>query len=134
MQCSDAVKEITHYLLHGAHAGAEAPHAALTHVAGCRACLQTLAELGALWTDSPSQLRTVAPQLTCDECQEFLPLYVDTARKLRPDFAAFDAVAHHLERCSNCHEEYALLAELANAEWLYAARSTWRHAPPGPYL
>lgn len=113
MKCSDAISQISDYLLRGAEAGEVAPQAALEHIAGCRACLATLDELGTLWTAVQSPLLAAAAGLlTCDECSEQLPAYVDAQRTGQPLSAHFAQVTRHLQGCPRCQEEYELLLSL----------------------
>lgn len=112
MDCTDTLAQINHYLLRGVHIGEPAPQQALAHAAGCRHCLQTLAELGALWTDQSSLLNAAVDLLTCAECQELLPAYVDALRATDTGFAKRDRVIHHLAHCTACREQYVLLSEL----------------------
>src|SRR5690349_19566752 len=113
MKCSDAISQISHYLLRGAQAGEVAPQAALAHIAGCRDCLATLDELGTLWTGVKSPLLAAAADLLmCDECSKLLPAYVEAQRAGQALPLHFAQVTHHLEGCPRCQEEYELLLSL----------------------
>ena len=140
MDCTVALAQITHYLLRGVQMGEPAPQKALAHVAGCRHCLQTLTELGTLWTDQSSLLNATVDLLTCHECQEMLPAYVDAHRAPDMVLAKHERVIHHLAHCTPCRQQYALLTELveelalAEASMLHASdvaneQTTSSHAP-----
>jgi hypothetical protein len=60
--------------------------------------------------------RTRDEELSCSECFELLPTYVDLeVAGGRPD-NGLPLFAQHLEQCTVCREEYETLCELARLE------------------
>jgi predicted anti-sigma-YlaC factor YlaD len=72
------------------------------------------------WTQLERLLRLVArtegEELSCDECFELLPQYVDLEVAGEASNVRLPLFGHHLEQCAVCREEYETLRELARLE------------------
>jgi hypothetical protein len=83
----------------------------ITHIAYCRKCRGTLTLLltNLLHVPYPRDL------ITCEECLDDLPAFIDIERLESTDAAAraFSHVWWHLLTCSECAEYYRMVAELA---------------------
>ncbi|MBK8051069.1 MAG: zf-HC2 domain-containing protein [Anaerolineales bacterium] len=121
MEYTVAIAQITGYLLLGAYVSEPLPQKALAHAAGCRSVFRRWRSLVHCNPDQPSLLRAAVNLLTCDECQELLPVYVDVQRTAGTVFAERERVAHHLAHCQSCQEQYALLTELVEEMALVGA-------------
>jgi hypothetical protein len=55
-------------------------------------------------------------ELSCTECFERLPPYVDLAAGGRDAAGAMPALAQHLHQCGVCREEYEVLRDLARED------------------
>jgi hypothetical protein len=56
-------------------------------------------------------------RLTCQECQDLLPDYIQAATEGRADEGQWGALAFHLEICPHCSSEYTALVELMELAW-----------------
>jgi predicted anti-sigma-YlaC factor YlaD len=72
------------------------------------------------WAQSERLLRLVActedEELSCDECFELLPQYVDLEVSSEAPKVRLPHFRRHLEQCAVCREEYEALRELARLE------------------
>lgn len=84
-----------------------AAEAALAHVRGCPYCQRRLGPLAlALASDEEDQL-------TCQQCQDRLPEYLQAELQGQAHDPQWHPIALHLEQCPHCAAVYAELAELA---------------------
>jgi len=108
MQTTDCRVAIEHLLaywenpdLHRAEA-----EAAFSHIGKCPHCERRVRYLmRALAADEEDSL-------TCQECQDLLPEYLQAEAEGRADEAQWRFTALHLETCPHCSAEYATLSEL----------------------
>lgn len=85
----------------------------LTEIAESRNLIEQLALLSTLVTGEKSTLKTQTDLLlTCQECQEALPAYVEAQIKGIAAGLRYSQIHAHLETCADCREEAALLYEL----------------------
>jgi hypothetical protein len=72
------------------------------------------------WTKLERLLRLVArtedEELSCDECFELLPQYVDLEVLGEAPNVRQPLFRHHVEQCAVCREEYETLREVARLE------------------
>ena len=69
-------------------------------------------------------------ELSCTECFDRLSGYVDREVGAGDAARAMPELAHHLQQCGVCHEEYEVLCDLVRAD---AARAAPGDDPPdGP--
>ena len=59
---------------------------------------------------------TANEELSCTECFELLPPYVDLELAGRPVDTALSLLRQHLDRCAVCREEYETLRDFARLE------------------
>jgi len=108
MQTTDCRAAIEHLLaywenpdLHRAEA-----EAAFSHIGKCAHCERRMRYLmRALATDEEDLM-------TCQECQDLLPEYLQAEGAGRAHEAQWHLVVFHLETCPHCSAEYATLSEL----------------------
>jgi predicted SprT family Zn-dependent metalloprotease len=105
MDCRVAVERLLAYLenpdLHRAEADA-----ALSHIGKCPHCENRMRHLvRALTSDEEDSL-------TCRECQNLLPDYVQAEAEGQAHEPRWRPVTFHLETCPHCSTEYAALSEL----------------------
>ena len=55
-------------------------------------------------------------ELSCSECFDLLPQYVDLEVAGAAPGSSLPLLRQHLEQCTVCREEYAILRELARLE------------------
>ena len=60
--------------------------------------------------------RTQDEELSCTDCFDVLPQYVDLEIAGQPPDAQVPLFRQHLEQCAVCREEYETLRELARLE------------------
>jgi predicted anti-sigma-YlaC factor YlaD len=60
--------------------------------------------------------RTEAEELSCSECFDVLPQYVDLEIAGETPDARLPTFRQHLEQCAVCREEYETVRELARLE------------------
>lgn len=100
--------------------------AAISHMSECPYCAERIDHLiRALATDE-------IDQLTCQECQELLPEYLQAEIDGRAHEAKWRPVAFHLETCPHCSEMYAALVDLMGLA--YGERGTEPPHYPVPEL
>jgi len=115
MQTTDCREAIEHLLAYGENPDlhrAEA-EAALDHIGKCPHCGRRVGYLVRVLTADEEDL------MTCQECQDLLPEYLQAETDGRADDAQWHRVALHLETCPHCSAEYAELSallELAHGE------------------
>jgi glutaredoxin len=108
MQTKDCLAALEHLLtylenpnLHRAEADA-----AISHMRKCPHCENRVGHLiRALTTDEEDSL-------TCKECEDLLPDYLQAEREGQAHAPRWRAVALHLETCPHCSAEYATLSDL----------------------
>ena len=105
IDCDAAIEQLLAYLenpdLHRAQADA-----ALSHVEKCPHCQNRIRHLvRALTADEEDSL-------TCEECQDLLPEYLEAEARGEAHKAQWRPVAYHLETCPHCSAERASLSEL----------------------
>jgi hypothetical protein len=103
--CRAAIEHLLAYLddpkLHRAEADV-----AISHIRTCPYCESRVGHLiRALITDEEDPL-------TCQECQDLLPDYLQAEREGQAHEERWHAVALHLETCPHCAAEYATLSDL----------------------
>lgn len=103
--CRLAIEQLLAYLenpdLHRA-----AADAALSHIGKCPHCENRIRYLiRAVTTDEEDSL-------TCQECQDLLPDYLQAEARGRTHEEQWHPVAFHLETCPHCSAEHATLSEL----------------------
>jgi hypothetical protein len=59
---------------------------------------------------------TADEEISCTECFDLVPQYVDLEIAGRPAAAALARLRQHLDRCGVCREEYEALRDLARLE------------------
>jgi predicted SprT family Zn-dependent metalloprotease len=108
MQTTDCRVAIEHLLaywenpdLHRAEA-----EAALGHIGKCPHCERRMGYLVRALTADEEDL------MTCQECQDLLPEYLQAEAEGQTDEAQWHLMALHLETCPHCSAEYATLSEL----------------------
>jgi hypothetical protein len=105
-ECHVAIEQLTTYLEDPTQRQAEAD-AAMEHIRGCTYCQGKMGHLvRALSVDEEDRL-------TCQECEDLLPDYLQAEAAGRAGEPRWRSVALHLEVCPHCAESYAALAELA---------------------
>jgi glutaredoxin len=104
--CRAAIERLSAYLEDPAHRRAEAD-AAIAHMRECPYCKGRLEQLTqALVTDEEDQL-------TCQECLDLLPGYLQAEPAGQAGEANWRPVTLHIETCPHCSEAYAALSDLA---------------------
>jgi len=104
--CRAASERLSAYLEDPAHHRAEAD-AAIAHMRECPYCKSRLEQLAqALITDEEDQL-------TCQECLDLLPGYLQAESAGQAGEANWRPVAFHIETCPHCSEAFAALSDLA---------------------
>jgi predicted anti-sigma-YlaC factor YlaD len=72
------------------------------------------------WTRLERLLRLVArtedEELSCDECFDLLPQYVDLEVSREVPNVRLPLFRRHLEQCAVCREEYEIVRELTRLE------------------
>jgi hypothetical protein len=108
MQTTDCRVAVEHLLaywenpdLHRAEA-----QAALSHIGKCPHCERRMGYLVRALAADEEDL------MTCQECQDLLPEYLQVEAEGRADDAQWHLVAFHLETCPHCSAEYAQLSKL----------------------
>jgi len=100
--------------------------ASVNHMMECPLCESRIGYLiRALATDE-------VDRLTCQECQELLPEYLQAEIDGRAHKAKWHVVAFHLETCPHCSEAYAALVDLMGLA--YGERGTEPPHYPTPDL
>ena len=125
MDCRVAVERLLAYLenpdLHRAEADA-----ALSHIGKCPHCENRMRHLiRALTTDEEDSL-------TCQECQDLLPDYLQAKREGQAHERRWRPVAFHLETCPHCSAAVATLSDLI--ELAYGERGEEPPQYPVPVL
>jgi uncharacterized protein YbaR (Trm112 family) len=79
---------------------------AVRHVRGCPVCESRLGHFArALIEDEEDRL-------TCEECQDLLPEYLQAEAEARTQEELWHPVAYHLETCPHCSAAYTALSDL----------------------
>jgi hypothetical protein len=105
MECRKAIEQLLAYVENPEldRTGAET---AIRHLSTCPDCERKMAHfLRALSTEKEDRL-------TCQECQDLLPDYVQAETEGQAHAKRWHPVAFHLETCPHCSAEYAALTEL----------------------
>ena len=124
-ECRLAIERLLAYLEEPARHRA-ALSAAISHMSECPHCGNRIGYLvRALTTDEEDQL-------TCHECQDFLPDYLQAEMDGRAHQDRWRPVALHLETCPHCSAVYATLSDLA--ELAYGERGVEPPRYPVPKL
>jgi glutaredoxin len=104
-ECRVAIEQLLAYLedpnLHRADAGA-----AIDHIRECPHCEKRVGYLVRALTTHEED------RLTCQECQDLLPDYLQAEAAGRASQARWHPVALHLETCPHCSATYATLSDL----------------------
>ena len=105
-ECRVAIEQLAAYLEDPSQRQAVVD-AAMDHIRGCPGCQSKMGHLvRALSIDEEDRL-------TCQECEDLLPDYLQAEGAGRAAEPRWRPVALHLAMCPHCAESYAALAELA---------------------
>jgi hypothetical protein len=131
MDCSSAKTALLDYFWPARPPAAPLAPAVLAHLAACVACRQELAALGQTFTGGASPLTDSIDPLSCAECQELLPAYVED-ESAGVDAARFHPeMARHLAGCADCRAQRDLLRDLVRADFAGALGPAPRYATFG---
>jgi len=125
LECREAIEQLLAYLENPELDRAQA-QAAIDHVSTCPDCGRRMAHLlRALTMDEEDRL-------TCRECQDLLPDYLQARAAGRVLEGQYQAVALHLETCHHCSAACATLSDLV--ELAYGERGEEPPYYPVPEL
>ena len=125
MDCSKAIDQLIERLLTWKPPQPAVPDQVVAHIAGCRACIEELDALSSALTGEPSTLKVETDKLltlrqaqgtACQECLDALGMYVEDQVAGEDVAKHYPKVAHHLQSCAGCREQYNMLYELMQQE------------------
>lgn len=117
MECPDVIDQLIEHLLTREPREPAVPEELVSHIAGCRRCIEELDAISSVLTGEASTLREEADKLlTCQECLDALGAYVEDEVAGEDVAARYPRVERHLQSCSSCREQYDLLHELVQQE------------------
>ena len=108
--CRDAVEQLLAYIENPDldRAGAQA---AIRHLSACPDCERRVAHFYRAWATDEED------GLTCQECQDLLPDYVQAEREGQSDAQRWRPLALHLAMCPHCSVEHTALSDLMELAW-----------------
>jgi hypothetical protein len=116
MDDASALEAVIKYLFTPTSSSA-IPADAVAQLATSRAGMRQLAALSATLTgESTTLVAAAALLLTCQECLAQLDDFVAAATSGDDPTGHWPLVAHHLQGCPSCHEEYTSLVEILHRE------------------
>ncbi len=124
-ECRLAIEHLLAYMENPEHHRAELS-AAIRHIAGCPHCESRIGHLIRALTTGEED------GLTCQECQNLLPDYLQAELEGQVHEDAWRPVALHLDICPHCSAVYAALSDLAKLA--YGERGVEPPHYPAPEL